>query len=418
MRKFVFLSFLILSSCSSLQKLNETCNETPSNEHLVSIRNVDFDAIGNNILANPVNHNIDYCSLHFLPSTRAGHEFIKSRNAINDVLGSQVHFTNTTVPHKTGNDLAPTNPTSSIFDYIDLTLPLPDQCFGGENNFALRMCAHDNSSQGREHFSVFVNAANYQHFNDQLSDDYPLDRGIIHELAHAVGMNHLRRGDDSLRWNTNDTKYISTMQGGLTYLGAIDVAYLRHFYPDNMPEHRNYVVGTKTRFPNDEDWYDTKSFFGKNPQSLYIDANGVLKDCETDDAPIFSVSWFNTGNIDGEPEICGTNRIFLRKKFESNEHRGITLKQWKIATMPHLSQDQWEGPVYLSAEDVAKIDFSAEYNLVFKVNNLETLDEITADDNEVSYPIEVHSSENSCSSIRRLPKTFDFDKNNEIPDNR
>src|SRR5687768_168021 len=51
------------------------CTQIPSTQYLVSVRNVDYNAIGTMSLANPVNHNVDVCSDHFRASTTAGHQY-------------------------------------------------------------------------------------------------------------------------------------------------------------------------------------------------------------------------------------------------------------------------------------------------------------------------------------------------------
>ena len=170
------------------------------------------------------------------------------------------------------------------------------------------------------------------------------------------------------------------MQGNLEYLSALDVAYLRHKYPESMTNHRNYVASSLTRFD------ETKGKFEKqNPSSFYIDADGNLKDCKTNAAPEFFVAWFNTGNSDGESTLCGTNSIFLREKSVSADT--IEIKTWKAATMPYLSQDQWKGTVNLTLSNTSNIDFDRDWELVFKVNAWGVLDETTDADNEITMDV-------------------------------
>ena len=60
--------------------------------------------------------------------------------------------------------------------------------------------------------------------------------------------------------------------------------------------------------------------------------------------------------------------------------------------MPYLSQDQWQGSVDPKVDYVAEINLSATYELVFRVNAWGVLDEITDEDNELSYPVNIYAS--------------------------
>ena len=367
---------VLFTSCG-ITKVADICNETPSTTYLVSVRNVNYSEVGSNFLNNPVNHDFDICNEHFPANTTAGHEFILATNEVSDVLGCELNFTRrwTGNPHKTAFELFPSNATSSIFDYVDVNAPMPNNCsLPGDLTFAMRTCRFDKSNGGTDHFTIMAKSTNYDHFSDSSSKDHPYKHGILHELAHGFGMNH------TPSWDSADKKYISTMQGNLEYLSALDVAYLRHKYPESMTNHRNYVASSLTRFD------ETKGKFEKqNPSSFYIDADGNLKDCKTNAAPEFFVAWFNTGNSDGESTLCGTNSIFLREKSVSADT--IEIKTWKVATMPYLSQDQWKGTVNLTLSNPSNIDFDRDWELVFKVNAWGVLDETTDADNEITMDV-------------------------------
>ncbi len=377
------LCLFLLAGCG-LEELSEICDETPDTTYLVSVRNVNYAQIGATHLNDPVNHQVDICIDHFPANTPAGHQYNAAVDEINRQEGSELHFTTkrTGVTHKDPFDLVPNAPTASIFDYIDISEPMPNACsLPGDLTFAMRACKHDQSGGGTDHFTIMAKSTNYGHFSDPTSDDYPKTHGILHELAHAFGMIH------TPNWDANDKKYISTMQGNLEYLSALDVDYLRHNYPDATPDHRNYVASSLTRFN------ETKAIFeNQNPDAFFVNGDGYLKDCATNGDPTFYAAWFNTGSIDGESEICGINKIFLREK--SVSAKTIELKTWKIATMPFLSQDQWQGRVSVLIEDASTIDFSREWELVFKVNALGTLDETTTEDNEITMDIEL--GDGSC----------------------
>jgi len=377
-KKSILISclLLLLISCG-ISKVADICNETPDTTYLISIRNVNYPEIGSNFLNAPVNHDLDICNEHFPANTAAGHQFIIATNEVSDVLGSKLNFTRrwTGNPHKTAFELFPNNATSSIFDYVDVSTLMPNKCnLPDDLTFAMRTCRFDKSNGGTDHFTIMVKSTNYNHFTDSSSKDFPYKHGILHELAHGYGMNH------TPSWDEDDKKYISTMQGNLEYLSALDVAYLRHKYPESMEDHRNYVASTLTRFNGSKG-----KFEDQNPSSFYIDTDGILKDCNTNAAPEFFVAWFNTGNIEGESALCGTNSIFLREK--SVSANTIKIKTWKVATMPYLSQDQWKGTVNLTLNNTTNIDFDREWELVFKVNAWGVLDETTDKDNEVTMDV-------------------------------
>lgn len=392
---FLLLAFGMVSNCAGLKDLNETCSETPSTTYLVSVRNLDYAQIGSNFLTNPVNHNVDVCVDFFAASTQAGHQYNEAVGEINRQLGSELHFTTTRtgVVHKDPFDLFPSNPTASFFDYVDVSKPMPNKCsLPGDLTFAMRTCRHDKSAGGgTDHFTIMVNSSNYDHFSDLSSDDYPQKHGILHELAHAFGMNHTGS------WAAADKKYISTMQGNLEYLSALDVCYLRHKYPTGTPAHRNYVASSLTRFD------ETKGKFeDQNPSSFYVDANNNLLDCSTDQAPEFFVAWFNTGNMDGETDLCGMNRIYLREKL-SQDPETIEIKTWKIAAMPFLSQDQWKGQVNVTVDNQGNIDFNREWELVFEVNAYDVLAEETREDNIITKDVSLYEN-SSCRNVLRTAR--------------
>ncbi|MBK8252344.1 MAG: hypothetical protein IPK82_06710 [Polyangiaceae bacterium] len=60
--------------------------------------------------------------------------------------------------------------------------------------------------------------------------------------------------------------------------------------------------------------------------------------------------------------------------------------------MPYLSQDQWKGTITPDTEDVATIDFTKTYEVVYQVNAWGTQDELRDDDNELSYEVTIYSS--------------------------
>lgn len=376
----LFAAWIFLSGCEGCaEELVELCDENPSTQYLVSVRNVNYAAIGSTLLNDPVNHNIEVCPDHFAANTPAGHQFLLARDEINRIEGSQLHYTSqwTGITHRDPVDLVPANPTGSIFDYVDISQPLPNACnLQSDLSFAIRTCKFDMSGGGVDHFNIMAKSTNYQHFSDPASDDYPYKHGILHELSHAFGMVHTGS------WDAADQQYISTIQGNMEYLSALDVAYLRENYPQATFDHRNYVASSLTRFNG------TKGKFeDQNPDSFYLTADGFLKDCETGDDPWFYVAWFNTGNLDGESGLCGTNEIYLRKKYDHSQT--ISLHLWKMATMPYLSQDQWQGQVQVAVDNPASIDFNSEWELVFEVNNWGILDEYTDEDNLVFKEVEL-----------------------------
>lgn len=383
---------LLIAGCDScadtINELKDICESSPSTTYLLSVRGVDYDQIGTKYLLNNSN-SFDRCSTHFAASTVAGHQYGSAADEMNRIEGSALHFTNTSVGHKTIAQMFPTVPTVCSFDYVDnSTIAFPCHPAGDNTcgSWVINTCRHNGSSWGgsgqSEFFNISANTNCYDHYSDPTSDDYPMRHGILHELAHGWGMGHTGS------WTTNDQRYMSTMQGSQYHLTAVDVAYLRHRYPASMNEHRNYVAGTKTKFPDGSGGYDKHVFWKANPLDFYIDGT-ELKDCSTQNLPEFYVCWFNTGDLAGDDEICGVNRIFLRKGDTE-----IDLKTWKFATMPYLSQDQWKGTVATEADEVAKLS-PGSYELVFKVNAWGTQDELTDEDNEVSYDVEVWSG-SSC----------------------
>lgn len=376
----LFVLLFLFGSCD-LEEVAEVCDETPSTEFLLSIRNVDYDEVGSNFLHNPY-HNVDVCNEHFSAPSLAGQQYGQAVTEINRQIGTEMHFTTTRsgIVHKNSFELIPSSPTSSIFDYIDVNTDMPNACsLPDDLTFAMRTCRHDQTGGGTNHFTIMAKSTNYGHFTDPSSSDFPMKHGILHELAHAFGMSH------TPNWAEADKDYISTMQGNLEYLSALDVDYLRHKYPEAMADHRNYVASSLTRFDGVKG-----KFEDQNPSDFYINADGDVLDCSTDAAPEFFVAWFNTGNLDGEDESCAANRIFLREK--SVDATEIDIKTWNFATMPFLSQDQWKGQASASVEDPTAINYARNWELVFKVNAWGTQDEITDEDNEITMDVSLYDS--------------------------
>ena len=343
----------------------------PSTEYLISVRDVKFFKVGSQPINQPVNHGLELCNEHFSENSAAGQEMNKTIEEINSIKGSKLSFNIIRNPHKNNFDLFPENPTNSIFDYVNVNEERPMKCgLANDLSFAMRTCRHDKSNGGVNHFTIVAKSSNYKHFKNASSSDFPKKHGLLHEFGHAFGMNH------TPDWHEQDQKYISVMQGNLTHLSPLDVAYLRDLYPKASEEHRNYVVSSLTRFNG------KKGTFGEeNPKAFYIDEEGYLKDKATDQYPKFFAAWFNTGNIDGATEEYGVNQFFLREKASG---KTIEIKTWKVAAMPFLSQDQWKGLVKVKVKNPSSIDFQKDWELVFKVNADGKLDESTADDNEIT----------------------------------
>jgi hypothetical protein len=404
------LTALALSGCQGcqddLKDIVETCESTPDSTYLVSVRNVDFDAIGTKELVAHA-RNLNICQDHFAASTPAGHQVSLATEEINDLEGVDLSFTRTWVSHANKATLFTASPADDWFDYVDNALDLsadhPCHADGSilcsdtddADGWAMNTCRFNGSAWGgsgdTDYFTVSANVYCYDHATDPSSDDHPNSHGVLHELAHGFGMNH------TSSWAEADKQYMSTMQGKHVHLTSLDVAFLRERYPKAMPEHRNYVASSKTRFDDGAGGWDARVFWEDNPSRFYVDAAGKLKDCTTRADPELHVAWFNTGDLDGESGVCGVNRLFLREKTFKPSPQAVELFTWKIATMPSLSQDQWKGTIAPSTDDVAKIAVGGAktYELVFQVNAWGTLDESTDADNELAYDVEIFGS-SSC----------------------
>ncbi|MBK8252345.1 MAG: hypothetical protein IPK82_06715 [Polyangiaceae bacterium] len=283
-----------LSNCKGcqddVQEVVDLCESEADKTYLLSIRNVDFDAIGTKLVADP-NRILNICQDHFAANTDAGHEVIVATNELTDIEGVEIYYGRTWLPHENKAGLFSNSPTNDWFDYVDNQLdtsadhPCHDDgsilCSDTdtEDGWAINTCKFNgtswNGSGDTEYFTVSTNVYCYDHYSDPSSVDYPKSNGVLHELAHGMGMNH------SNVWAEADKKFMSTMQGKHIHLTALDVAYLRERYPDSMPDHRNYVAGSKTRFDDGAGGWDGRVFFEDNPLEFYVDTNGNLKDCAT-----------------------------------------------------------------------------------------------------------------------------------------
>ena len=204
-----------------------------------------------------------------------------------------------------------------------------------------------------------------------------MKRGVLHELAHAFGMNHAKS------WSPANRHLISTMQGHLCYLSALDAGYLRHFYPDPRgKDHVNIVVSSTTRFESKK-----AIFADDNPNQLYVDAEGRLVDLRTGNPPVIQVAWFNTGNKSAPRDVTATNRLFLKNRTTKQE---IELHRWPIASMPALSQDQWRGPIDFSPKQTG-VKLNGSWAFTFEVNVDDKWPELTREDNRISYPVTIRS---------------------------
>ncbi len=384
------LSIIIIShSCSKEEVINtetmsppppppevEICENDASTEYLLSVRNLNHDGVGLNYISHPNNHVLDVCRDHFSSTLTSGQALDEAIYEINRIEGCELNFVRKMgdVDHKSPFDLYPANPTTSHIDYVDLNDTLPERCgLPNNQNFAMRCCRyHKDSFNGTVNFNVMVNSNSYQQFEDYEHSNHPQKHGLLHELAHAFGMNH------TPFWNVADRYYISTMQGNLEYLSAADVDYLRHKYPSEMKDHRNYVASSLTRFDGVKG-----KFEDMNPRFLYVNPDGFIKDCNSMEDPSFAAAWFNTGNLASENEVCGFNKLYL----QDNEGNQILLHEWKIATMPYISQDQWQGQIAIQIENIETINFNNDWELVFEVNTDANLQEITREDNKFSMQI-------------------------------
>ena len=348
-----------------------------STEHLRTVRIADFGDMGKRILASPMNHTIHICGEHFDSTSRAGRQVDLTIKEVNRIEGCSVKLipVRKGISHFDAFDLFPKPAPASIFDYVDVEKPMPKK--GGLPNdltFAMRTCRFDLGPRKKvRHFTIMAKSTNYGHFKDPKSKNYPMKRGVLHELAHAFGMNHAKA------WSPENRHLISTMQGHLRYLSALDVGYLRHFYPDPTAKaHCNIVVSSTTRF-------DSKKaiFADDNPKQLFVDKDGKLKDLKTGEAPVIQVAWFNTGNQDAPVDTKAINRLYLR---HARTDRVVELHQWRIASMPSLSQDQWRGPIVTPVGNNHE-DITGNWLLTFEVNADESWQELTREDNRIAYPV-------------------------------
>jgi|GEM_PF-6191143 len=397
----LLILFAFISSCESCRediiKIKEICDETPSTAYLLPVRSLDYDKLGSKYLVG-TSQVVHACEDHFGLAMESGQELTAALAEINRIEGCKLQFTSVRDPHYSKATLFPATPVANYFDYVNNdpsaepgTIPCHSDGSIACGDWVINTCRYDGSgwsgSNLTTHWVISANSYCYDHYSSSTSDDHPYKHGILHEFAHAFGMEH------TSSWDADDLPYISTMEGNLHYLSALDAAYLRYRYPEAMNPHRNYVAGSVSRFLKSDGSYEKLVFWDNNPQSLYADASGELKDCSTQNDPEFFVSWFNTGDLDGDSKICGVNRIYLRESGTTGSE-GITLLIWKIATMPYLSQDQWRGTIHAEKTEISKIDFSKTYDLVFQVNAWKTMEELTDTDNELSYPISLYSG--SC----------------------
>lgn len=352
------------------------CDTVPSDSHLVTAWDANFRRMKLYTLRDP-SHEVKVCGAHFAASDPSGEEVDAAVEEINRQLGSTVDFTLIRAPHRSGPGLYRGPNLASRFDYLDISDSLPTQCgTDTDQTFTMRCCPWDQSLGKLDHFVLMANTSDYTHFSSPSSSNYPRRKQIIlHEFMHALGLGHANEWD-----STDKAKFITSMMGGLKYLSAVDVAFMRRFYSTSTHCHRNYVASTLTKFEGRKG-----KFEDQNPDGFTISSNGDLLDNSTNADPNFLVAWFNTGTEAGESGVCGFNRLYLR---QVNDHsQEIEIKTWPIATMPAVSQDQFRGQLSVSVSNPTSINTSVDWELVFRVNHGDLLDEETDEDNEIVKPI-------------------------------
>lgn len=363
------------SSCDETSSGNN-CRETPSTTYLVSASSADFASIKSQELADPT-HDVELCNSHFPSGSSAGDEIDAAIDEINRQMGITLDYNliRSGVSHLSGPGLY-RGPIVSRFDYLDMSDTLPTQCgTDTDQTFVMRCCRWNKSGGKTDHFAIMCNSNSYAHFSSSSSTNHPMQPNVMHEFAHGFGMQH------ASSWSNSDSiNFISTMQGDLVYLSALDVAFLREYYGSSASCHRNYVASSLTRFSGVKG-----KFEDQNPDEFNIDVSGNLTDNATSSDPWFYVAWFNTGNEAGESDTCGYNRLYLRQVADHSQE--IELHTWPIATMHAVSQDQWQGDVSVTVPSPSSIDKTADWELVFRVNYGDNLDETTDEDNEMTKPV-------------------------------
>lgn len=381
---FVFIIYL--GSCNDKGKgsyegcddtaAGNACSTSPSTTHLISVSGASFSDILDDVLRDET-HDVEVCNTHFPSGRDAGDEIDAAIYEINRQFGSSLDFNliRSGVSHVSGTGLYQA-PIASRFDYIDVSETLPTECGTDTDlSFAMRTCAWDQSLGKTDHFAIMCKSSNYSHFSSSTSSDHPMQANIMHEFAHAFGMDH------TSSWDASDSvNFISTMQGDLKYLSALDVEFLRRYYSASTSCHCNFVASSLTRFNGVKGKFDDQ-----NPDEFDIDGSGNLTDHSTSNDPWFYVAWFNTGNQAAESDVCGYNRIYLRQVADHGEE--IEIYTWPIATMHAISQDQWKDDVSVTVPDPTSIDKTADWELVFRVNYGDNLSESTDEDNEMTKPV-------------------------------
>ena len=364
-----------------------SCTEPYDDTWLLPVRNVNWGRVRNKLLRDP-QHDVAICNEHFAPGTGSGNQMALAFDEINRQLGTTLEYRywQNGISHRRGSQLFPPNPPASLFDYVWTradSLPPPNCGLDDPSRgFAMRFCPYRTAGNRVINFTIVAKAGNYRHSSNPNGVDYPKKHGLMHEFAHAFGMVHARN------WATRDSAYISTMQGNLTYLSALDVAFLRSQYPAPIsPDHRNYVASSLTRFNSRKG-----KFEDQNPDEFYIDEEGQLRDCTDGQMPRLFAAWFNTGNLNADSTQCGYNRFLFRKR---NGRQEQVIKEWRMAPMPYLSQDQYRDRVNVRIANPAPL-MNGEWDLVFQTNADSLLNELTMQDNEVSKRIRFNPGTSGC----------------------